>query len=520
MPIAKDNPLHILIKSLDKAEKKNFKLYASRNTTSGKAPKFIQLFDLIDKQKLYDEVKLKEYFPKTTGNQFSNLKRNLSTQILKSLRIIHIQKEMNLQIREQQDFAQILYGKGMYLQSLKVLDRAKALATKSNQNFLLLEILEMEKLIESRHITRSRKVKNKVENLIDASTGVKNRVSNASDLANLNLKISGLYIRMGHIKNETQKFLAKEYFATNVEHIKMTNMSFMAKIYLHQAQMWYHYILMDFKKCVRESAQWVDLFNQKTIMIQKDPDLYMRGLHYLLISAFYIRDYKTYFKYYEIFDKFYKRKSTTFNKASSFIYFIYGYNAKLNYLFLKGDYKKAEELIPQLVKKIKELDLLMDTHRKIIFYYKIAWIYFAQNKWSKALDYLNKIDNLERVLRNDILCYTKVMTLLCHLELKNHEWVDNQIANTRRFCKKAGEMNQAIELTLDYISKANAHHITEDYVDFTQLSQKFIKLSSHRYIKRAFIFFNFAQWSASKEQKRSIQQIAADQYRAERQAQK
>lgn len=507
------DPLFNLINSLDKAERKNFRLYASRNSNSSKSPKFLRLFDLIDKQKEYDEVKLKNQIGKITNSQFSNLKRNLATQVLKSLRLIHIQKEMNLQIREQQDFAQILYGKGMYLQSLKVLDRAKSLAIKSNHNFLLLEILEFEKLIESRHITRSRKIKNKVENLIDTSTEVKNTVANSTDLANLNLKISGMYIKMGHVKSETEKFFVKEYFDTHIEHIKVHDMSFMEQIHLHQAKMWYHYILLDFEKCVLHCKSWVDLFNEKPIMIQKDPDLYMRGLHYLLIAAFYVRDYDTFFQYYEIFEKFFKKKSKAFNKASEFIHFIYGYNAKLNNHFIKGDYQQAEELIPQILKKIKQLDLVMDTHRKIIFYYKIAWIYFAQNKWSKAIDYLNKIENLERVhLRDDILCYCKLITLICHLELKNHEWVDNQIINTRRFCKKVNEMNPAIELALDYISKLNSSLNSEKATLTENLVPKFVRLFEHMYVKRAFIFFNFELWIKSKHNKTSIQLEALNEY--------
>lgn len=45
--------LYQLIKSLSKAEKRSFKIYATR--TSSSDAKFIQLFDAIDKAKEYDE---------------------------------------------------------------------------------------------------------------------------------------------------------------------------------------------------------------------------------------------------------------------------------------------------------------------------------------------------------------------------------------------------------------------------------------------------------------------------------
>ncbi|MBK8626609.1 MAG: hypothetical protein IPN86_13890 [Saprospiraceae bacterium] len=72
-----------------------------------------------------------------------------------SLRMIHIQKKTDIQVREYLDYVDILYGKGLYIQSLKILDKAKALAEKSNNDLLSLAILETEKNIESRHITRS-----------------------------------------------------------------------------------------------------------------------------------------------------------------------------------------------------------------------------------------------------------------------------------------------------------------------------------------------------------------------------
>jgi hypothetical protein len=61
---------------------------------------------------------------------------------------------MRYQIREQIDFATILYNKGLYRQSLKILDKTKILALENDEK-LAYEIVEFEKLIESQYITRS-----------------------------------------------------------------------------------------------------------------------------------------------------------------------------------------------------------------------------------------------------------------------------------------------------------------------------------------------------------------------------
>ena len=55
MPNRNTDTLFQLIKSLEKSEKRNFKLYANRNA-SGEELKSVQLFDALDKMDYYDEA--------------------------------------------------------------------------------------------------------------------------------------------------------------------------------------------------------------------------------------------------------------------------------------------------------------------------------------------------------------------------------------------------------------------------------------------------------------------------------
>ena len=54
MPNRSTDTVFQLIKSLEKSEKRNFKLYAQRNSGNEEL-KIIQLFDALDKMELYDE---------------------------------------------------------------------------------------------------------------------------------------------------------------------------------------------------------------------------------------------------------------------------------------------------------------------------------------------------------------------------------------------------------------------------------------------------------------------------------
>jgi len=128
-------------------------LYAGRLGVNEQA-KFMQLFAILDKQNHYNEAQILEH--KTIAKkQLSNLKGHLYKQILISLRLNPIHQNIRLQIREQLDFATILYHKGLFGQSLKMLERAKGIALEHEEKNMAAEIIELEKVIESQYITRS-----------------------------------------------------------------------------------------------------------------------------------------------------------------------------------------------------------------------------------------------------------------------------------------------------------------------------------------------------------------------------
>src|SRR5437762_10201277 len=124
MPNRSTDALFQLVKSLEKSEKRNFKLYVKRNSSSDEL-KIVKLFDALDKLNEYDEEQLLKKDKSIRKQQLSNMKAHLYKQILSSLRLIKDENNIDIQLHEQMDYARILFNKGLYLQSLKVLDKMK-----------------------------------------------------------------------------------------------------------------------------------------------------------------------------------------------------------------------------------------------------------------------------------------------------------------------------------------------------------------------------------------------------------
>ncbi len=184
-----------LIHALEKSEKRNFKLYIKRNS-SNEDLKIVELFDALDKLNEYDEVLLFKKLSSIKKPQLSNIKAHLYKQLLASLRLIKSSESIDLQLHEQLDYARILYNKGLYLQSLKILDKVKELAISYNQDSFLIQVISLEKKIETLYITRS--MQNRADRLSSEANEVNEKRRMITKLSNLALQLYSWYIRNGH----------------------------------------------------------------------------------------------------------------------------------------------------------------------------------------------------------------------------------------------------------------------------------------------------------------------------------
>ncbi len=503
MPISKTKLLFNLVHSLDKSEKRNFKLFANR-LSSNKDVHFIKLFEVLEKMNPLNQDKLLMAFPGMNRTNFNNLKRHLYSQIMKSLRLLHTNKNIEIQLREQLDFAQILYGKGLYLQSLKLLDRITPIAKEASKNLLYFEVLEFQKRIESRHITRSRKVKNKVENLINKSNTLKEIVAGTSAFLNLSLRVQGLYIKLGFAKSERDLFIINEYFQSNLPPFDIRKLSFYEYIFLHQSYVWYNYMTLNFKFAYKHALQWVDHFNTSPIMKQKDPHLYLRGLHYAMTSAYYFGSLDKFLRSYYIMISFHRKHGDSFSENTKTQYFYYLSIAEINRIYLEGDYLQGTKLVPSVLSNLSQHSQKMDLHKSYIFYYKIAWVYFGAGKYSIAIDYLNKLIYEEgNYLRQDVIVYAKLLLLISHFHLRNYDLISNTILNVKRSFSKQAEQSKTVDLILELLRKSAKAKLFPSKTELENVLNQLKQLRKERLERRAFLYFAFDLWIESLIQKKS-----------------
>jgi len=506
MPISQTDQLFRLVKSFSKAEKRNFTLYSKRIQGTDTL-KFLKLFELLDKQDELDEGAITKKLKGIDKSQLSNLKRHLYKQLVTSLRMLYIQRDESIKIREHIDFAKILYMKGLYLQSLKILQMARNMAIKDDQEFLLLEITEKQKFIEARHITRTGTTKN--IDLVKASKEGVKRVSNTVLLSNLKIIIHGRYIKNGHVKNQEEYEDVKQYFESEMPDIDMNELSFMEKIYYHQSCVWYYYILQDFENCYKSAHSWVDIFKgNKEKSLMRDPDLLMRGYHYVLMSAYNLRDVNNFHKYNIELDNFRSSNYSKLTINSKVLSFYYVHINRFNKHFLEGTFSEGVTIIPSTLRRIDRYSKWMDPHRTLVLYFKIGWMYFGHRNPAKAVDFLNEIINTKfGNLREDIQGYSRLLFLMCHYEMNNYDVIDYVIRSVETFFDKMQDKNKLQKAVLLFFKSIVNKPVAEHKIHLRSLLDQLGVLKQDPFEKRAFLYLDVYNWAKSKVERTTMEEL-------------
>jgi len=509
MPNRSSDTLFQLIKSLEKSEKRNFKLYMKRNSGSEEL-KSIQLFDALDKMEEYDEAQLLKKNKNLLKQQLSNAKAHLYREILNSLRLIRNDENIDIQLHEQLDFARILYNKGLYLQSLKTLDKIKENARSHNQVTFLLQVLFFEKTIESLHITRS--MQDRADQLATETGEVNDRLKSISQLSNLSLELYSWYIRNGVARNEKDEVAVQEFFERNLPTDVNGCKGFYEKLYLYQSYSWYAYIRQDFLNYYRYTQKWVDLFEKEPFMLAIETSQYIKGMHNLLGAHFDLLNDQKFRETIKQFEDFSESDIVRNNVNNRIQTFVYLYISKLNQHFIDGTFTEGLGLVPYIEDKLKEYWIYLDRHRILVFYYKIGCLYFGSGDYEQTIVYLNRIINLKMDLRTDLQCYSRLLHLIAHYELGNFSLLEYLTKSVYRFMAKMENLSLVEEEIFKFLRKS--FNVTPDRLrpEFEKLVEKLKKYEKNRFETRAFLYLDIISWLESKIQNVPVQDVIREKY--------
>ena len=499
-----------LIGSLTRAEKRHFRLMAKRNQNSEDIL-FLQLFDLLDKQKTYDEPYILNRLPNIKKRQLSNIKAHLYKQLLMSLRLLAKNQNVDIQVREQIDYAQVLYDKGLYRQALDVLNRTKIKAYKTKRFKLVQEIVEFEKLLEGQYVTQS--IENRSEELANESSRISEMNTREYEFSNLSLRLYGFYLKFGYVKNEKDHLMVREFFQSKLPRYNVNELTFFEKLYLYQSHVWYYHMTQEFPLCYKYAQLWLELFHEAPEMMELEMPLYLKSMHNLLNSLFNLWQYDKFSEVLGELQSVPERFDLGQHKNTESLYHLYSYIHRIKQHYMQGTFAEGTTLVPELMKTIEEDRYNWDHHRVMVFYYRIACLYFGCGNNDETINYLNLIINEKTPnYRGDIQVFARILRLIAHYELGNVRLIEYQVKSVYRFMGKMEDLHAVQREIFKFLRKLPRIHEYELRDEFIQLRNRLERTKNLPYELRPYLYLDITSWLEAKINNTTVEAVIQDKF--------
>lgn len=493
-----------LIKSLGKAEKRNFKLYAARLGANG-SPKFVALFDCLDSMDEYDEEKVLARCPGIKKQQLPNMKAHLHRQILVSLRMLNVHHSPVLQLREQIDFARLLFDKGLYSQAEKILNKAASQAQDTEQHVTLLSIIELH--MQVRAINVSGEMTN---DAVAANRRIEQTcagIESINRLSNLAVRLYGLHLQLGYARSQKDLDLLNVYFKPRLDYYAGRTLAFTERFYLYQAMAWYHYIRHNFAYAYRYGRAWIDMFNQRPEMKEIMYDSYLRGYSRLLEGMYLMRKYSLFCNTLSEFEKE-SRTIGSVNENAVMISQQILFTARLNKNILEGAFKEGLWMARSIDSYLKRYGGHLTVYDRMMLDYKIAMLYFGDGNFPKCMEHLSFIISVrDPQIRRDLQCYARMLNLIASYEAGIDYNLDYQIRSVFTFIIKMNDMTEMKREIFVFMRKLNNSGSLTLKNDLRDLYERLKPYENHPYERRTFYYLDLMSWLESKITGRNFGEI-------------
>jgi hypothetical protein len=331
-------------------------------------------------------------------------------------------------------------------------------------------------------------------------------------LSNLALQLYGWYIRMGLARNEKDAAAVRLFFDSHLPKDAARYTGFYSRLYLAQCYAWYGFILQDFLLYYRNCQRWVDLFGREPFMKKVETQQYIKGMHNLLNAHFMLSNHDKFGETLHQFEVFCRSKEAGLNANNRVQSFVYLYIAKINRHFMEGTFSQGLKMVPFIEEKLTEYELQLDRHRALVFYYKIACLYFGSGDREHTIDYLNRIIHWKVDLRADLQCYARLLHLIAHYELGNYDILEYLIKSVYRFMAKMKNLSVVEKEIFSFLGKS--FHFDQPQITraFIGLRDKLRKYEGNPEESRSFMYLDVISWLESRIRQVPVQEIIREKF--------
>ena len=501
------NSLFELIRSLNKSEKRYFKVYSSRHTI-GEENGYIKLFDYIEKMDVYDEeVLFKDFKGQALLNKFSITKARLYNNILKSLDSFYSNSSIDAQLFRQIHSADILFNKGLYGQAEKLLGSVEKQAEKYERLYLVMEIRNRRKMLLENNLYTGTDALKLVE-LYAEEKAILAEIERCNALWHIKSLLFHEINQKGKIRDE-QTILQVKAVADKLDEVDLTNASANAQYLFHHAKGAYYFAVNDLECSLHHLKSNFALMEKNEMLREDKPNYYFSLLTNLVYVSTRLKFYSEARNYLNILKSLQTKADAAKTLDLEIKYFSSAYSLELFLLSEQHDYRKVIDLVPKIEEGYALYGSQITSIRKAYLDFKVAVAYLCCGDFSKSLNWINGILNESKIdQKQDIYCFSLLINLILHYELKNDDYLPYAIHSVKRYFKSRNQTYQFEALFLKLINQlTKSDNVFELEDKLKPFEQELIELSKDPKEKLVFEYFDFLAWVKCKLQRKVISEV-------------
>lgn len=474
-----------LIKALSKSEKRSFKLMLTGKSSVQKK-NLVLLFDYIEKQKEYNETKLKEHFKGYSfTKQLTSTKYYLYNQILKSISRSSETKTIDGKIISILNCIPYISQNKLYNQSITLLEKAQRLAKENELFVLLYEAYSIEEktlyYLKNDDITL-----NRLKKLLSLKTQCLEEMQNQSLYQNYRTQLFAIIKKERFFKNSPAFIKLEKDF---LHSIKINPpISANAMYNKHYCFGLIYFFRSEFQKSYIEYQTLLNYIEQKPIL---KSDTYrtnfLNAAQNCIVSATYIPLYDAFVQNLIIeLDTLYKNNQE---------YFLLILRLKLTLFIVNNKYEAAIKTL----EKSTQLNYYLnkaEPHIYVDVAFSSMQAYLWSGNYKKAIKYLQLILRYKHeITPHYVYVVSRLIEILIHIELGNTDIIESLHRSYKRFLEQENENYSLETKMLDIIHQFDRNGKLQNKKElYLELNKILNKKTFQVEVTNMNLYFNITKW--------------------------
>jgi hypothetical protein len=510
MPKTPSTKLFRLIKSMSGSEKRYFKLFAGYS--DDRSNKYIRLFDEIDEQEIFDDEALKRsiYGKKPIeSRKYSELKAYLYDLILKSLQRFDEKSSIDFKLKNYLQSIRVLYRRSHFEDARQLVGKAKKLAQRYEKFDAMLEMLNWEKQIAYAQ-TDIAFLDSQLSRIDAEEKDCLTRLQNISSYRNIFFQLLISLRKDASLRNKEQG----EKLSAIIRHPLLADESLagshQARILYHRIYSVYYYAQKKLSEFYQVSQVLLSLMEGQVHFLKEDVSEYISALSNLTLACGWLKKHDEVEKNLEKF-----RNITPITQDDELKIHRQYYMNKFALSIVIGDFKEGLKALEQHQEEIRRFSDA--SFRKHTFFFQYFYIYFGNDDYNKALEYLNEWLNLSsNIERKDLQSLARILNLIVHYEMGNSILLESLLRSTYRFLKKQERINEYERLILNFIRNSGKIVSKKELKQaYLQLKEDLEGLFQQKEERAMLEMFDIVSWVESKIQNQAFAQVKQEKYQAQ-----